>query len=209
MHIIDFYVDLFEEFQKVKDYFEIAMTDYNSKKQNIDENYNQDFYMKDESFEKHDYSINNFSKENPIQTESSQNKDQDNILQLELYSKESDKINNKSKISSSNITNKELANVEKIIRKIYLKLLLIFHPDKNISPNSIKFNKLIDANKNDDKTPILYFFIKEKSNAFISCIYKEIYNKQFFYNLLSNQSNFIMHQIGIIKSSIIWKEYYL
>lgn len=95
----------------------------------------------------------------------------------------------------------------KWIKKIYLKMLFIYHPDKNIKPNETIFTNIKNTYDNDDFSLLFYYFIRERSNPYIETIFKEISNATYFIASLESLSNHIIDKINSMRNSVIYLEY--
>lgn len=94
------------------------------------------------------------------------------------------------------------------IKEIYRKLLFIFHPDKNISPNEQIFGEIKKAWDDKYEPTIIYYFIKNYNHTMLKIIYEKLYNTKVFLNFLKNLCNMITKEINDIRRTPIWNEYY-
>ena len=106
---------------------------------------------------------------------------------------------NEKNTNESNEENKSVQN--NWLRKIYLKLLFIYHPDKNIKPNNIYFTNLKNEFEKDIYHSLFYYFIKERDHPNIQPYFNEISKTEKFQKSLENMTNLILHQINQIKNN--------
>jgi hypothetical protein len=113
-------------------------------------------------------------------------------------------------INSSKETSKEAEDKEEEIniKEIYRKLLFIFHPDKNISPNEQIFGEIKKAWDDKYEPTIIYYFIKNCEHQMLITIYEKLHNTKGFLIFLKNLCNMITKEINDIRRTPIWNKYY-
>jgi len=175
MHIFEYYIQIYDELQILNEQFELALIKYNKS--------NSEYIEKNNEKTNLEKNIENIEKNEQI-TEKIINEQQED---KNIYKK----------------TNIE-QNTEKInsvwIKKILLKLLFIYHPDKNINPNERIFSSIKNDFENNNFSSLFYYFIKEKNNPFIKQIFNEISSTKYFLTSIQSISNLILQRINQIKS---------
>lgn len=124
---------------------------------------------------------------------------------------------NKKKLNAENNENEnndkkeknEMNENSKWIKKIFLKLLFIFHPDKNILPNPPLFSLIKNSFENKNYCPLLFHFIQQKNNPFIQQLFLDIHESHKFLKSLESLSNLLILHINFIKSDPIFLKYHL
>jgi len=175
MHIFEYYIQIYDELQILNEQFELVLIKYNKS--------NSEYIEKNNEKTNLEKNIENIEKNEQI-TEKIINEQQED---KNIYKK----------------TNIE-QNTEKInsvwIKKILLKLLFIYHPDKNINPNERIFSSIKNDFENNNFSSLFYYFIKEKNNPFIKQIFNEISSTKYFLTSIQSISNLILQRINQIKS---------
>ncbi len=195
MHIIELFISLYDEFKIINQEFIDAMQKYkNDKIKN-----NSDCSEKIINIEEE----NNFNENVSFDKEIKENIDKkENIKKLE---KEEEKDNNyKKNLQEKN----EKREDDNFIKKIYLKLLFVFHPDKNIVPSNDKFDTVTKAMQNNDIITIFYYFILYRNIIQLKSLFEELSNKKFLFKTLENYANLMRNNIIEIKKSNLWNAYY-
>lgn len=173
MHIFEYYVQIYDELQILNEEFELALIKYNKS--------NSEYIEKNNEKTNLEKNIENIKKE-----------------------QNTEKIINEQKEDKNNYKKTNIdQNTEKInsgwIKKILLKLLFIYHPDKNIKPNEKIFSSIKNDFENNNFSSLFYYFIKEKNNPFIKQIFNEISNTKYFLTSIQSVSNLILQRINQIK----------
>lgn len=96
----------------------------------------------------------------------------------------------------------------KWIKKILLKLLFIYHPDKNINPDQQIFSQLNNSFQSNDFSQLFYHFIIQKDNPFINSLFNEISSTNQFITSIETVTNLMLLKINHIKSNKIFQEYH-
>lgn len=206
MYIYEYYIIIYEQLQKYEQYLKNYMdqkdkTSFNEKFQDPNQNMERVLLTKpsclaENKFEK----SNNFIKEicnkldgnikNDVSKENT-SCDSNDIINYMSNNKESNniKINTNTNIKSNNSA---------WIRKIYTKLIFLFHPDKKILADDIAFSKIKSDYENNDYSSILYYFTKEKNHYYLSRLFNEMSHNQKFIDSLLNLSKFLKYKINLI-----------
>ena len=255
MHIIDFFTELYNELELLKDQYKNAYFEYNKNNNNNNNNNNYNYNYNNNTFNNNNNTFNNNNiKNNNLNSNNDTNLDPTNNINnnnnnnnnnniIEQNNQEIEEENNKFSKKKNHKTNqnfyketeineeneRESTNKNKIeknarnennesnqlnenakwIKKIFLKLLFIFHPDKNISPDPPKFSLIKNSFENKNYLPLLFHFIQQKNNPFIHNLFLEIHNSQKFLKSLESLSNLLILHINFIKSDPIFLKYHL
>lgn len=239
MHIIEFFTELYNEHELLKDQYKNAYLEYSKNNNNQNNNSfnnlppknlnsNNDLNLdptNNINKNNYNYSNNNVTEQNNQEIKDENNKfskkknhktNQNFYKETEISEETESENTNKNKMekNAGNATNennesKEMNENSKWIKKIFLKLLFIFHPDKNISPDPPKFSLIKNAFENKNYLPLLFHFIQQKNNPFIHNLFLEIHNSQKFLKSLESLSNLLILHINFIKSDPIFLKYHL
>jgi hypothetical protein len=184
MYIYDYYIIIYDKLFKYQKHYEEfinkCQNNVLSDKQIVSEKNN--FIDKQIESEK-----NNFI-DKQIESENISN----NLIKLESEIKKLPKYK----------TNKESINW---IRKIYTKLIFLYHPDKQIDSNNEIFSKIKNDFDKNDYCSIFYYFIKNKNHPYLSKLFNEMMqDKRFIDSLLnlSNHFNFKLNKLLIYNNFI-------
>jgi len=175
MHIFEYYIQIYDELQILNEQFELVLIKYNKSNSEYIEKNNEKTNL------------------------------EKNIENIEKNEQNTEKIINEQQEDKNNYKKTNIEqNTEKInsvwIKKILLKLLFIYHPDKNINPNERIFSSIKNDFENNNFSSLFYYFIKEKNNPFIKQIFNEISSTKYFLTSIQSISNLILQRINQIKS---------
>ncbi len=195
MYIYEYYIIIYEELQKYEQYLKNYLdqkdkTSFNEKFQDpnqkvVENNFEKSNNFTKETSNKLDGDIKKYaSKENTTC-------DSNDIINYISNNKESNNIKTK---TNTNIK----SNNSAWIRKIYTKLIFLFHPDKKILADDMAFSKIKSDYENNDYSSILYYFTKEKNHYYLSRLFNEMSNNQKFLDSLLNLSKFLKYKINLI-----------
>jgi hypothetical protein len=197
MHFIDYFVIVYEELQKInKEFSDICSKHKNMIKENPGENPENNTEQKSGN----NSEIN--AEEKPG------NNPEINAEEKPGNNSEQKPGNNPEEKPGESFEKKEEDISENWYKKVFLKLLFIFHPDKKIKPNPDIFSTIKVAHDKKEFETIIYYFIVEKNNPFIHEMFLKISNSRKFMNYISGLLNKMNHDIHEIKSSLIWNAYF-
>ncbi len=183
MYIYDYYIIIYDKLNKYEKYHQ----EFISKKDKLtipETNINPKI---DQLFNDQNIDQSN----NDIKIEKSNN-DSNDLIKLESEIKKLPKYK----------TIKESINW---IRKIYTKLIFLYHPDKQIDSNDEIFSKIKNDFDKNDFSSIFYYFIKNKNHPYLSKLFNEMMqDKRFIDSLLnlSNHFNFKLNKLLIYNNFI-------
>ncbi len=198
MYIYEYYIIIYEELQKYEQYLK------NYLEQKDKTSFNEKFQDPNQKVENKFEKSNNFTKETSNTLDGDNNVniskkdttcDSNDIINYMSNNKESNNIktNTNTNIKSNNST---------WIRKIYTKLIFLFHPDKKIMADDVAFSKIKSDYENNDYSSILYYFTKEKNHYYLSRLFNEMSHNQKFLDSLLNLSKFLKYKINLILGDI-------
>jgi hypothetical protein len=134
-----------------------------------------------------------------------------------------DQSNNDIKIEKSNNDSNDLIKLESQnqeppkyksvkqsinwIRKIFTKLIFLYHPDKQIDSNDEIFSKIKNDFDKNDFSSIFYYFIKNKYHPYLSKLYNEMIQDKRFIDSLLNISNYFNFKLNKILNNCNFIEY--
>jgi hypothetical protein len=125
-----------------------------------------------------------------------------------LFDYSNDLIKLESKNESQNLpkykTIKESINW---IRKIYTKLIFMYHPDKQIDSNDEIFSKIKNDFDKNDFSSLFYYFIKSKNHPYLSKLFNEMMQEKRFIDSLLNLSNYYNFKLNKLMKNTIFKDY--
>lgn len=125
-----------------------------------------------------------------------------------LFDYSNDLIKLESKNESQNLpkykTIKESINW---IRKIYTKLIFMYHPDKQINSNDNIFSKIKNDFDKNNFSSLFYYFIKSKNHPYLSKLFNEMMQEKQFIDSLLNLSNYYNFKLNKLMKNIIFKDY--
>ncbi len=107
-------------------------------------------------------------------------------------------INSDNNTSLEKTSKKNISESGNWIKKIYTKLIFMYHPDKQISSSDEIFSKIKNDFDKNDFSSILYYFIKDKEHPYLSKLFNEMKQNKKFINSLLNLSNYIDYKINLI-----------
>lgn len=193
MHFIDYFVIVYEELQKInKEFSDICSKHKNMIKENPGENPEN----------------NTEQKPGNISEINTEEKTEEKPEEKPGNNTEEKPGNNPEEKPGESFEKKEEDISENWYKKVFLKLLFIFHPDKKIKPNPDIFSTIKVAHDKKEFETIIYYFIVEKNNPFIHEMFLKISNSRKFINYISGLLNKMNHDIHEIKSSLIWNAYF-
>jgi hypothetical protein len=191
MYIYDYYIIIYDKLFEHEKYYE----EFINKK--ID---------KKIEFDKQIISENNINKLPDTKIDNNKLFDYSNDL-IKLESK-NDLIKLESKNESQNLpkykTIKESINW---IRKIYTKLIFMYHPDKQIDSNDEIFSKIKNDFDKNDFSSLFYYFIKSKNHPYLSKLFNEMMQEKRFIDSLLNLSNYYNFKLNKLMKNTIFKDY--
>jgi hypothetical protein len=82
------------------------------------------------------------------------------------------------------------------IRKIFTKLIFMYHPDKQIDSNDEIFSKIKNDFDKNDFSSIFYYFIKNKNHPYLSKLFNEMMQDKRFIDSLINLSNYFNFKLN-------------
>jgi hypothetical protein len=82
------------------------------------------------------------------------------------------------------------------IRKIFTKLIFMYHPDKQIDSNDEIFSKIKNDFDKNDFSSIFYYFIKNKHHPYLSKLFNEMMQDKRFIDSLLNLSNYFNFKLN-------------
>jgi hypothetical protein len=82
------------------------------------------------------------------------------------------------------------------IRKIFTKLIFMYHPDKQIDSNDEIFSKIKNDFDKNDFSSIFYYFIKSKNHPYLSKLFNEMMQDKRFIDSLLNLSNYFNFKLN-------------
>jgi len=91
---------------------------------------------------------------------------------------------------------------EKMMKKICLKVLFIFHPDKNIKPDEEIFDKIKSKYDINDYTTLCYYFIIEQDNPYLQQYFHEYSRDPIFENYIVVLNNEIINKTNQLNTFI-------
>jgi hypothetical protein len=195
MYIYEYYIIIYEELQKYEQYLKNYLeqkdkTSFNEKFQDPNQKVAENKFEKSNNFTKETSNKLDADIKNDVSKEDT-TCDSNDIINYMSNNKESNNIktNTNTNIKSNNST---------WIRKIYTKLIFLFHPDKKILVDDIAFSKIKSDYENNDYSSILYYFTKEKNHYYLSRLFNEMSHNQKFLDSLLNLSKFLKYKINLI-----------
>jgi hypothetical protein len=188
MHITEYFVILYSELQEIMNKFKVSFIHHQSLL-NLENNSSND--------------AENLSVSDPTKGTARE-------VAKEAAKEASNETSKETHINSSKETSKEAEDKEEEIniKEIYRKLLFIFHPDKNISPNEQIFGEIKKAWDDKYEPTIIYYFIKNCEHQMLITIYEKLHNTKGFLIFLKNLCNMITKEINDIRRTPIWNKYY-
>ena len=114
---------------------------------------------------------------------------QNDLIKLESQNKSQNESQNLPKYK----TIKESINW---IRKIFTKLIFMYHPDKQIDSNDEIFSKIKNDFDKNDFSSIFYYFIKSKNHHYLSKLFNEMMQDKRFIDSLLNLSNYFNFKLN-------------
>lgn len=197
MHIIQYFVILYEQLQEIQQKFNEASSNHSSLKNNEK---NQD-----DPLENNPENIM-ISECQEIDTISKHPEDKMNSP-AEAEKSEFNNMQKEENIDRE-IKKENRLEEDRIIRMIYKKMIFILHPDKKILSNPEVFHEIKSGWDKNYYPPLFYHFIQYKNHPSIKKLFLETSQNKKFINILKIQSNIITKEINEIKQTIIWKAYY-
>lgn len=132
------------------------------------------------------------------------NNTKENITSLE------NEKNEEKEEETDSVQEKSIEKNERIdtgwIKKIFIKLLFIYHPDKNIKSNEEIFSKLNNDYDNNNYFSLFYYFLLEKENSYIISFFNEISKTQKFQSSLESLTNALFIKVNSTKSKISFEK---
>lgn len=185
MYIYDYYIIIYDKLIKY-------------------EKYHQEFISKKDKLTMPETNIN------PIIDKSSNDKNIDqsnNDIKIEKSNNDSNdliKLENQNQEPPKYKSVKESINW---IRKIFTKLIFMYHPDKQIDSNDEVFSKIKNDFDKNDFSSIFYYFIKNKHHPYLSKLFNEMIQDKRFMNSLLNLSNYFNFKLNKIFNDYNFTEY--
>ncbi len=93
------------------------------------------------------------------------------------------------------------------IRKIYTKLIFMYHPDKQINSNDNIFSKIKNDFDKNNFSSLFYYFIKSKNHPYLSKLFNEMMQEKRFIDSLLNLSNYYNFKLNKLMKNTIFKDY--
>ena len=84
------------------------------------------------------------------------------------------------------------------IRKIYIKLIFMYHPDKQINSNDEIFSKIKNDYDKNNYSSLFYYFVKNRDHPYLLRLFNEMIQDKKFIDSLLNLSNYFNFKINII-----------
>jgi len=111
--------------------------------------------------------------------------------------------------STTNILPKYKTIKESInwIRKIFTKLIFMYHPDKQIDSNDEIFCKIKNDFDKNNFSSIFYYFIKNKNHPYLSKLFIEMTRDKRFIESLLNLSNYFNYKLNKLINNNNFIEY--
>lgn len=185
MYIYDYYIIIYDKlFDHEKHYEEF-----------INKNKDKIFEDKKMEFDKEIVSENNINKLSDSKIDNNQLLDNSNDL-IKLESKNENQPKYK--------TIKESMNW---IRKIYTKLIFMYHPDKQIDSNDNIFSKIKNDFDKNDFSSLFYYFIKSKNHPYLSKLFNEMMQDKRFIDSLLNLSNYFNFKLKNLLNNTNFLDY--
>lgn len=185
MYIYDYYIIIYDKLFEHEKYYEEFI---NKKTDKIIDD-------KQTGFDKQIISENNINKLSDTKIDNNQSLNND-LIKLE------------SKNESQNLpkykTIKESINW---IRKIYTKLIFMYHPDKQIDSNDEIFSKIKNDFDKNDFSSLFYYFIKSKNHPYLSKLFNEMMQEKRFIDSLLNLSNYYNFKLNKLLNNTNFMDY--
>jgi hypothetical protein len=185
MYIYDYYIIIYDKLNKYEKYHQEFIT--KKDKQTISENNINPII--DQLFNNKNIDQSN----NDIKIEKSNN-DSIDLIKLENQNQEPPKH----KLVKESIN---------WIRKIFTKLIFMYHPDKQIDSNDEVFSKIKNDFDKNDFSSIFYYFIKNKYHPYLSKLFNEMVQDKRFMNSLLNLSNHYNYKLNKLLNNNNFIEY--
>jgi hypothetical protein len=176
MYIYDYYIIIYDKLNKYEKYHQEFIS--KKDKQKISENNINPII--DQSFNNKNIDQSN----NDIKIEKSNN-DSIDLIKLENQNQEPPKY-------------KSVKESINWIRKIFTKLIFMYHPDKQIDSNDEVFSKIKNDFDKNDFSSIFYYFIKNKHHPYLSKLFNEMIQDKRFMNSLLNLSNYYNYKLNTL-----------
>ena len=170
MYIYDYYIIIYDKLFEHEKYYE----EFISKK-------DKQIIAENNINPKIDQSFNN--QNNDIKIEKSNN-DSNDLIKLENQNQEPPKY-------------KSVKQSINWIRKIFTKLIFLYHPDKQIDSNDEIFSKIKNDFDKNDFSSIFYYFIKNKNHPYLSKLFNEMMQDKRFIDSLLNLSNHFNFKLSL------------
>jgi len=187
MYIYDYYIIIYDKLFKYQKHYEEfinkCQNNVLSDKQIVSENNN--------FIDKQIESENNKLPDKQIESEN--NKLPDKQIKFKNISNDLIKLESEIKKLPKYKTFKESINW---IRKIYTKLIFLYHPDKQIDSNNEIFSKIKNDFDKNDYCSIFYYFIKNKNHPYLSKLFNEMMKDKRFIDSLLNLSNYFNFKLN-------------
>lgn len=176
MYIYDYYIIIYDKLNKYEKYHQEFIS--KKDKQKISENNINPII--DQLFNNKNIDQSN----NDIKIEKSNN-DSIDLIKLENQNQEPPKY-------------KSVKESINWIRKIFTKLIFMYHPDKQIDSNDEVFSKIKNDFDKNDFSSIFYYFIKNKHHPYLSKLFNEMIQDKRFMNSLLNLSNYYNYKLNTL-----------
>jgi hypothetical protein len=211
MYIYDYYIIIYDKLFKYQKHYEEFISkkiinennNFSDKQIECENNNFSDKQIECEnnnfSDKQIEYENNNFSDK---QIECENNNFSDKQIECENLSNDLIKLDSEINKIPKLKTIKESINW---IRKIYTKLIFLYHPDKQIDSNNEIFSKIKNDFDKNNYSSIFYYFIKNKNHPYLSKLFNEMMqDKRFIDSLLnlSNHFNFKLNKLLIYNNFI-------
>jgi hypothetical protein len=173
MYIYDYYIIIYDKLFEHEKYYEEFI------KKNTDKIINDKKIIPENNINKLENNINKLSDNQTINS--------NDLIKLE----------NKNENTNLNPTKyKTIKESINWIRKIFTKLIFMYHPDKQIDSNDQIFSKIKNDFDKNDFSSIFYYFIKNKNHPYLSKLFNEMTQDKRFIESLLNLSNYFNFKLN-------------
>ena len=194
MYIYEYYIIIYDKFLD----YQIKLENYNLEKKvkNSSQVFNNNDSIKQTNNKSND--ANNPNDDTNTNTNTNNDTNNDTNTNTNLLTNHILNNNPLNNLPNEIRTKKNISESGNWIKKIYTKLIFMYHPDKQINSDDQIFSKIKNDYDKNDYSSLLYYFIKDRDHPYLSRLFNEtIQNKKFIDSLL-NLSNYMDYKINLI-----------
>ena len=185
MYIYEYYIIIYDKFLD----YQIKLENYNLEKK---------VEKSSQGFNNNDSIKQTNNKSNDANTNTNNDTNNDTNTNTNLLTNHILNNNPLNNLPNGSGTKKNISESGNWIKKIYTKLIFMYHPDKQINSDDQIFSKIKNDYDKNDYSSLLYYFIKDRDHPYLSRLFNEtIQNKKFIDSLL-NLSNYMDYKINLI-----------